>query len=217
MNIFRPAMAFLAMVACTLTISGCSSDSDDKSAANANGRPPTISGVPQSAVSRGESYSFTPTVSDPDGDSLNFSVDNLPRWAAFDSSTGRISGQPALADVGVYSNIVISVSDGANSVSLSGFDITVLQLANGSMLVSWTPPTENTDGSALLDLSGYRIYFGTSPGDYPNKVDVETPGVSVYLIEDLMPATYYVVATAVSASGIESNYSNMAVKIVEGG
>lgn len=30
--------------------------------------------------------------------------------------------------------------------------------SNGRLVLSWTPPTENTDGSPLTDLSGYRIY-----------------------------------------------------------
>lgn len=30
--------------------------------------------------------------------------------------------------------------------------------AGGSISLTWTPPTENTDGSPLTDLAGYRVY-----------------------------------------------------------
>ena len=67
--------------------------------------PPTISGTPPTAVTIGKSYSLTPTASDPDGDVLTFSVQNMPSWASFDTTTGRLSGTPTLADVGTYGNV----------------------------------------------------------------------------------------------------------------
>ncbi len=36
---------------------------------------------------------------------------------------------------------------------------------NGSAELTWTKPTENTDDSALMDLEGFYIYFG-SEDDY---------------------------------------------------
>jgi len=63
--------------------------------------------------------------SDPDGDTLSFKISNRPRWAGFDASTGRLNGTPAEGDVGAYNNIVISVTDGTDTVSLSAFSIEV--------------------------------------------------------------------------------------------
>src|SRR5262245_52473828 len=72
--------------------------------------PPTISGQPNGSVLPGQAYSFQPAASDPNGDTLTFSVANLPSWATFSSSTGRISGTPTAADVATYSGITITVS-----------------------------------------------------------------------------------------------------------
>lgn len=212
----------VALAICAIALTGCLSDEESDTSSQAIepptlNSPPTISGSPQAAVTIGSSYSFTPTASDPDGDTLTFSVQNLPTWASFDSSTGRISGQPSLGDVGVFVNIVISVSDGMDSASLSDFEVTVSQVALGSMTLSWTPPTENTDGSALTDLSGYCIYYGISEGNYPNRVEIDTAGISSFVVENLVPDTYYVVATSVNSAGVESSYSNVAIKTVEGG
>lgn len=177
---------------------------------------PTISGTPPSSVTAGQSIAFTPTASDPDGDTLTFSIQNRPSWLSFDSNNGRISGTPQEADVGSYSNIVISVSDGQLSDSLSAFSMSVEQAgsARGSVTLSWQAPTQNTDGTPLTDLAGYALYYGTTSGDYQNRVQVDTPGVTTFVIDNLQPNTYYFVATAIKSNGVESSYSNEAVKQV---
>lgn len=93
--------------------------------AGACNRAPTISGTPLAAVQVGAAYSYTPTASDPDGDTLGFSIANRPSWASFDPATGRLSGTPGTANVGITSSIVITVSDGQASASTSAFTITV--------------------------------------------------------------------------------------------
>ena len=202
----------------TLSLSGCLSESGDGGLTAADPGPgpsnsaPTISGNPATAVNIGDNYSFTPSASDADGDSLTFSVQNLPSWADFNSGTGRLSGQPTLGNVGVYSNIVISVSDGQASTSLSGFSISVNQAGDLSTTLSWTAPTENEDGSTLTDLAGYKIYWGTTPGVYTNSVTIDTPGTTTYLVDNLSPGTYQFVATAFNAAGVESRYSGAATK-----
>ena len=40
-------------------------------------------------------------------------------------------------------------------------------------------------------------------------------GCRNYIVENLLPDTYYVVATAINASGIESRNSNEAVKTID--
>ena len=73
---------------------------------------PLISGTPAGSVLTDESYNFQPAASDADGDTLAFSITGKPAWATFDTTTGRLSGTPAVIDVGTYGNIVISVTDG---------------------------------------------------------------------------------------------------------
>jgi len=176
---------------------------------------PTISGTPAKAVTEGSQYTFTPGASDPDGDSLSFSITNKPAWAAFDTGTGRLSGTPQAGDVGTYADIVISVSDGQATASLGAFAITVEAIAMGSVTLSWSPPTENTDGTTLTDLAGYRIYWGTTSGSYPNSVTIDNPGLTTYVVENLTPGTYEFVATSYNTSGVESDYSAPATKTVQ--
>lgn len=86
---------------------------------------PTISGTPIISIVAGDIYSFSPFVTDGCG-VLTFSIQNPPAWASFDTSTGVLSGTPALTDVGTALGIVISVADqNTNSSNLSAFDIEV--------------------------------------------------------------------------------------------
>ena len=72
----------------------------------------------------------------------------------------------------------------------------------------------NTDGTALTDISGYRVYYGTSPtnlsqSERPMGVDVTT-----HIINGLATGTYYIAVAVVNSSGIESVASNPASKTV---
>jgi trimeric autotransporter adhesin len=178
-------------------------------------RPPTISGAPTTAVTVGTAYSFTPTTSDPDGDTLTFSIANLPAWASFDTVTGRLSGTPAAQHVGTTSGIVITVDDGHQATtSLAAFNVTVQAVAVGSATLSWTPPTTNTDGSPLNDLAGYKVYWGTSQGNYPNSTTLANPGLTSYVVTNLASGTYFFVATAYNSAGVESSFSGVASKTI---
>lgn len=177
-------------------------------------RAPVISGVPPTSVTPGSAYWFQPTASDPDGDPLTFSIVNAPSWATFDSTTGRLQGTPTASHVGTFNNITISVSDGRSTASLTAFNIAVVAVASGSATLMWTPPTQNTDGSALTNLAGYRIYWGTAAGSYTSSVDIGNPGLTTYVVENLVPGTYYFAVTARNSAGIESALSDGASKTI---
>jgi hypothetical protein len=218
-TIRRVSKASLLVVIMT-TLIGCKSDGGESSAVGGTQPPttsnnaPVISGAPANAVVISNAYSFTPSASDPDRDTLSFNVQNKPAWANFNGTTGALTGTPLLGDVGNYSNIGISVSDGNLSDSLPAFSVAVVQNADGSITLSWTAPTQNEDGSALTDLAAYKFYYGTSSGNYSDPIRVDNPGLATYVILNLTPATYYLVATAVNAAGVESRFSNEAVKQV---
>jgi hypothetical protein len=165
---------------------------------------PVISGSPATSIVEGQSYSFIPTATDPDGDSLTFSVTNPPPWAAFSTATGRLSGTPGAGAVGNYPNIQIRVSDGLLQASLAAFSIDVQQSANGSLTVGWTPPTTRTDGSPLTNLAGFKLRYGNSVDDYPNTITIPNPGVTAYMVENLARGTYHFVVAAYDSSGSES-------------
>ncbi len=115
---------------------------------------PIIAGAPPTSIDQGNHYHFKPTASDIDTtDTLIFSIANIPLWASFDTTTGTLSGIPtdADADVGLYKNIVITVTDSnaaateesphqSLSDSLEPFSITVNDI-NDAPLFSNRPAT----------------------------------------------------------------------------
>jgi hypothetical protein len=72
----------------------------------------------------------------------------------------------------------------------------------------------NSDGSPLMDLAGYTIYYRNESGGYSYDIRIDNPGLTTYVVDQLTPATYYFAATAFNASGIESSFSSEAVRMV---
>jgi hypothetical protein len=87
----------------------------------------------------------------------------------------------------------------------------------GSATLSWTPPTQNTDGTSLTNLAGYRIYHGTVSGSIgaSTPIQVANPSTTTYILEDLPNGVrYYFGVAAYTTSGAQSSLSNIATKTI---
>jgi putative Ig domain-containing protein len=155
----------------------------------------------------GSSYNFQPAAADSSGGTLSFSIQNIPSWASFNAATGQLSGTPTGANVGSYSNIIITVSDGTASASLAPFAINVTQIGQGSVTLSWTAPTENTNGTALTNLAGYVVYYGNSPSAMNQSITISSVGVTTYVITNLNPGTWYFEISAYNSANVGSGDS----------
>ena len=221
-SVLSKSIGTVAVLSLLLTLGGCLTAGGEVDNGDGNSPPPgqdgnsapVISGSPASAITIGQTYTFTPSATDPDGDPLTFTIENRPDWATFNAANGQLTGQPLLGNEGSYNNISISVTDGTATVVLRQFSIVVTQSGLGSTTLSLSPPTVNTDGTAFTDHAAFKIYYGMSRGQYPNDVYVDNPGLSSYVVENLAPGTYYFVATAVNQYGIESSFSNDVMRVV---
>lgn len=86
----------------------------------------------------------------------------------------------------------------------------------GKATLSWTPPTQNTDGTPLTNLAGYRILWGTSATALSNVVEVPGAAVTTHVIDNLTSGTKYFAVRSYNAAGAESVNSNVASKAIVG-
>ena len=85
----------------------------------------------------------------------------------------------------------------------------------GTATLNWDIPTTNTDGTALTDLAGFKVYYGATTNIYTSVVTVPSPTTNHYIMT-LSTGTYYFAVTAYNTSGSESDFSNEIVKFVAG-
>lgn len=200
--------------------SGSGSGGAAGGSAGANSAP-TISGAPATQASIGSSYSMAPQASDPDGDTLAFTIQNKPSWAEFNTATGRLTGTPASQST--TENIVITVSDGRASASLPAFSIIVgsgsgsaaPQAGSGpGVALSWDVPTRTIEGETLQNLAGYRIHYGTNENALVNSIEVASAGQNSFTVQNLPRGTYYFAVRAFTTTGEESRLSNVISRVV---
>jgi hypothetical protein len=226
--------SLVLMIAAAALTAGCNggggggnSASDTKTAPataqspspSATNTPPSISASPVTAVSAGQTYSFTPVAQDPDGDVLAFAIENRPEWAQFSTVTGELVGTPSASHAGVYEDIKISVSDGKTTVALDPFSINVGAMSAGvpssGTVLQWDLPMLSEDGQQQLSsLAGVRIHYGKTADALAETIEIRNPGVASYVVEDLPAGTYYFAVRAFTETGEQSALSNVISKVI---
>jgi hypothetical protein len=214
-----PAVLCVLLVAFALTACGgggntANSVPDDTTPPPASNNAPVISGSPVLRTIQDRAYTFTPTASDADGDTLRFSITNQPVWASFNSTDGTLSGTPEAIHIGTTLAVSISVSDDKATTSLAPFDLEVLPTAFGSATVSWDAPTTNADGSTLSDLAGFRVHYRTASGSITSTHPVDDPTATSAVVVDLEEGTYLFSVTAIDHSENESAPSPEVSKVI---
>ncbi len=102
---------------------------------------------------------------------------------------------------------------------------TNFQPVTGLKQISWTPPTQYTDGALFTDLSKYRLYYGPNESSLIAVLDIDSGGVSFtsYTFSTAEQATLAILLssnsthvfamTAINSQNIESSFSNIAIFI----
>jgi hypothetical protein len=83
----------------------------------------------------------------------------------------------------------------------------------GSARLTWVRPTANTNGTPLTNLTGYKVYWGTTRGAYTKSYVVNNPSATSLTVSNLGSGTWYFTVTAI-AGGTESAQSNVASKAI---
>jgi hypothetical protein len=84
---------------------------------------------------------------------------------------------------------------------------------SGPVTLNWLPPTQNTDGTALTNLAGYRLYYGPGAGALNSSI-VLTGAGATSTDQDIPVGPQVFAMTAVNSSMIESDKSNTVSKTI---
>lgn len=138
------------------------------------------------------------------------------------SSTGPTSSSSASSSTtsssttssSTTSSSTTGSSSTGTSSSGSGSSTGSSSANNGTATLSWTAPTTNSDGSALTDLAGYRIHYGTSADSLNNEITVSSASEVSYQVTSLAVGTWYFAVTSYTTSGLESSQSSVVSKTI---
>ena len=88
--------------------------------------------------------------------------------------------------------------------------------ATGSATVSWTAPLIRQNGApiTMVEVAGYRVYYGTSATSTTKVINVAGASVTAYKVTGLAAGTYYFKVSAYDTSGVEGPQSSVASKVI---
>ena len=100
-------------------------------------------------------------------------------------------------------------TDSAAAASFSSSTGSGAPASSGTATLSWQAPTTTTNGAALTNLAGYRVYYGLSESNLNQTIQLTTVGLQTYVIDDLAPGTWFFAIRAVTSAGVESALSDV--------
>jgi Putative Ig domain len=141
------------------------------------------------------------------------------RWAAARTLTGPVPctnafwGDPSpgtgkrceIVDSLVVDPSTSTTTPTTNSASVAG---------TGTATLVWQRPSQNTDGSPLVDLAGFIIKYGTDPASLSQTVTLTDPAATRHTLQSLGRGTWYFTVASLTASGVESDLSPLVSKTI---
>ena len=145
---------------------------------------------------------------------LAISVLLLPGCGGSTQSAGTATDASSVVAVTPPESTGTSPSTGTGStpiastpVATSGSSSSGATTSPTNVTLSWSAPTQNTNGSALTNLAGYIIYYGTSASAMTQTIDINTVGMLTYVVGDLSAGSWYFQIVAVNSAGEQSTPS----------
>jgi hypothetical protein len=126
---------------------------------------------------------------------------NAPTTVASTATPASTATTPASTTTTPVST---TASGSSTPSSTAGSGSTLPPATSDSITLSWTAPSENTDGSALTNLAGYEIYYGTNSSALTQHISINTVGIMNYVVSNLSSGTWYFEVVAVNSAGAQS-------------
>jgi len=135
---------------------------------------------------------------------LTWLAENASACDASGGWTGSrvVSGSETVGPI--YGSTAFTLScEGAGATVVETVRIDVL----GQITMQWDPPERNVDGSALTDLAGFDLYYGSASGAYEASEHIGDASATSLTVT-LPSGTYFFALTATDRDGNESGFSN---------
>ena len=191
-----------------LSMSACLLDSDITDASKNTGISLTITS-PTSAFVLDTTDAVVSLAGNANSDMGIFQVSWTNNHGGEGVANGTDSWQIASIDLELGTNMVtVTAEDVAGATTSRGIVIIRESGQTGSATLSWSAPTARTDGSPLTDLAGYKIFYGRMSGTYDHQININNPGISTYVVENLVSGDWYFALAAYDSQGIDSDRSN---------
>ncbi len=181
---------------------------------NSSNSAPTVNAGSNQTVQVLDTVTLTASASDSDGSITDYlwrQVDNGAPSISINNFRNRIANftAPQSNTTETYQfRVTVTDNDDATDSDLVSITVNPTQSNTGQATVTWTAPTENTDGSTLNDLAGFTIYYGRNRNDLTNSAVINNSNQTSRTLRNLRNGTtYYFSITARNNSGIESERS----------
>jgi len=129
-------------------------------------------------------------------------------WGGTEPTSGSYTS-PALSANASYS---ISCT-GTGGTASQTVTVTVTG-TTGTATLAWVAPTLNVDGTPITALSGYHIYYGTSPSALTQSATVSDATATTYTVSGLASGTWYFAVAADAVDGTESTQTAPVTKTI---
>jgi hypothetical protein len=141
------------------------------------------------------------------------------RWTAARALTGPVPctnefwGDPS-PGTGKRCEVVDSLVVDTTTAITPTTTTTTIAGATGTATLVWQKPSQNTDGSALVDLAGYIVKYGTDPASLSQTVTLTDPAATRHTLQSLGRGTWYFTVASLTSTGVESDLTPMVNKTI---
>jgi hypothetical protein len=141
------------------------------------------------------------------------------RWAAARTLTGPVPctnaywGDPS-PGVGKRCEVVDSLVVDPSTPTTTPAPAPTTAGATGTATLVWQKPSQNTDGTPLVNLAGFIIKYGTDPASLSQTVTLNDPTASRHTLQSLGRGTWYFTVASLTTSGVESDLSPLVSKTI---
>ncbi len=166
-------------------------------------RAPILNPIGDKSINEGSLLEFAISASDPDGDHLTYSADNLPVGATFDPATRTFSWTPDYGQSGSYPDVHFEVTDGYRTDTE---DITITVISSATTEYIWLEAEDADEINPLMEITSDPSASGGSYIWVPDGGGWKGPGYARYIITITTPGDYKICGRVQAPTNADNSF-----------